>query len=148
MTIKFDNVEFNCYNFEEINEGKNFSLKIDLPTNEEKDALIKLLTKKYLAFTKENGETIKVTVNNNSHSYSLRDGQTEPDEYHFSIDLEKFDREAEIKKLIEEVENSYAAGFVATDFSVALKELLIEKGIITNEEFPPKLIQWKQNQGN
>jgi hypothetical protein len=73
----------------ETNDGKNLSFTINLQTEEEKEKLVKLLSKKHLTLTKENGDQIKVTVrNSSSHSFSLKKGQTEPDEYHFSIDLE------------------------------------------------------------
>jgi len=110
-----------------------------VPTKEEKESLIKLLTKKHLTFTKESGETVKVTVTNNSHSYSLRNGQKEPDEYHFSIDLEKFDREAEINKLLDELEQSYGLTFLATNAVTAIRDLLIDKGIFTEEEYNSKM---------
>jgi hypothetical protein len=138
MTIKLDNAEFDCYDFEETNEGKNFSFKVDVLTKEEKESLVKLLTKKHIIFTKENGETIKATVSNNSHSYSLRDGQTEPDEYHFSISLEIFDREAEINKVLKEVDEKDGMTFDALFSAKALRKLLVEKGIITEEEFNEK----------
>lgn len=139
MKIKIDGLGFECYDFEETNEGKNFSMKIDVPTKEEKDSLVKLLTKKHLTFTKESEETVRVTVTNNSHSYSLRDGQREPDEYHFSIDFEKFDREAEVNKLAEELDSKQKIIFLALNTSVALRDLLIEKGVLTKEEFDSKM---------
>lgn len=139
MKIKLDSNEFDCNDFEETNEGKDFSFKVDVPTKEEKESLIKLLTKKHLTFTKENGETIKATVNNNSHSYSLRDGQTEPDVYHFSISLEKFDKEAEVDKLVEEIDNKQKLTYLALNISVAIRDLLIDKGTLTKEEFSSKM---------
>lgn len=138
MTIKLDNAEFDCYDFEETNEGKNFSFKVDVLTKEEKESLVKLLTKKHITFTKENGETIKATVSNNSHNYSLKDGQTEPDEYHFSISLEIFDREAEINRALKEFDEKEGIALDALNSAKALRKLLVEKGILTEDEFNAK----------
>ena len=135
MTIKLDNVELDCYDFEETNEGKKFSFKVDVQSEKEKDSLIKLLTKKFLTLTKENGETLKVNVQNNSHNFSLRDGQMEPDKYHFSINLEKFDEEAEIDGGLKRLD---AENGIAIDASISarvIRELLVEKGILTSKEF-------------
>jgi maltodextrin utilization protein YvdJ len=139
MGIKLDDTEFDCYDFEESNKGQQFSFRVDAQTDEERESLKKLLTKKHLILTKENGETTKVTVRNSSENYSLRDGQTQPSEYHLSIELEKFDREAEINKLLEEVEHEYGVTWLNANAVSVIRDLLIDKGIITNEEYNSKM---------
>lgn len=111
MSIKLDNMEFTYYELK-IEENKIY-LKIDVGSKTDYDSLVKLLAKKYLVLTLENTQTIKATVQNNSNSYSLKNGQTEPDAYHFSIDLEKFDRETEVKKLIELVKEQGKTDFLS-----------------------------------
>jgi len=42
------------------------------------------------------------------------------------------------------VTDNYGVGLVARDFSIALKELLIEKKIFTKEEWKPKVSKVKK----
>jgi len=139
MTIKLDNVEFDRYNLQETDDGKNFSLEILIQSEDRKDALIELLTKKHLKLTKESGETVKVTVHKNSYNYTLGDGKTEPNEYHFSVELEKFDRETEINKLFKEAEDELKLAWYNANAVKVIRELLIGKGIFTVEEYNSKM---------
>jgi hypothetical protein len=120
----------------ETNDGKNLSFKINVRKKEEKEKLVKLLSKKHLILTKLNGEQIKVTVKNNSfHSFSVRKGQTEPDEYQFSVDLEQFDGKIETEELPKQVEDTQEISYLSLYISMVLRDFLIEKGILTKEEF-------------
>ena len=124
----------------ETNDGKNLSFTINLQTKEEKEKLVKLLSKKHLTLTKENGDQIKVTVkNSSSHSFSLKKGQTEPDEYHFSIDLEMLNRKPEKAKIIEQAEDKQEISYLSLYMSVVLRDFLIEKGILSKEEFNSRM---------
>ena len=143
MSIKLDNMEFTYYELK-IEENKIY-LKIDVGSKTDYDSLVKLLAKKYLVLTLENTQTIKATVQNNSNSYSLKNGQTEPDAYHFSIDLEKFDRETEVKKLIELVKEQGKTDFLFQNTLRAVTVILIEKGIITQEDLDAKMKEAEQD---
>jgi hypothetical protein len=124
----------------ETNDGKSLSFKINVQTKEEKEKLVELLSKKNLTLTKENGEQIKVTVKNNtSHSYSLKKGQAEPDEYHFSIDLELFDEKAESTKFVNQIEDKHEISYLSLYMSIVLRDFLIEKGILSKEEFNSRM---------
>jgi hypothetical protein len=124
----------------ETNDGKSLSFKINVQTKEEKEKLVELLSKKNLTLTKENGEQIKVTVKNNtSHSFSLKKGQAEPDEYHFSIDLELFDEKAESTKFVNQIEDKHEISYLSLYMSIVLRDFLIEKGILSKEEFNSRM---------
>jgi len=123
----------------ETNDGKNLSFKINVQTKEEKENLVKLLSKKNLTLTKENGEQTKVTVkNSSSHSYNLKKGQTEPEEYHFSIDLELLDKKTETTKLVKQLEQQEIS-YLSLYISMVLRDFLIEKGILSKEEFNSRM---------
>ena len=115
------------------------SFKINVQTKEEKEQLVELLSKKNLMLTKESGEQTKVTVkNSSSHSFNLKKGQTEPDEYHFSIDLDLPDKKNEptrLPKQVQQQEISYLSLYI----SIVLRDFLIEKGILTKEEFNSRM---------
>jgi hypothetical protein len=124
----------------ETNDGKSLSFKINVQTKEEKEKLVELLSKKNLTLTKENGEQIKVIVKNNtSHSFSLKKGQAEPDEYHFSIDLELFDEKAESTKFVNQIEDKHEISYLSLYMSIVLRDFLIEKGILSKEEFNSRM---------
>jgi len=140
LPIKLDNIEFECLDLSETHDGKNLTFKINVQTKEEKEKLIKLLNKDHLTLTKENGEQIKATVKNDStHSFSLRKGQTVPDEYHFSIDLELCDSKAETAKLTKQVGDKQEISYLSLYMSVVLRDFLIEKGILSKEEFNSRM---------
>jgi hypothetical protein len=124
----------------ETDNGKNLAFTINVRTKEEKEELVKLLSKKHLTLTKENGEQTKATVKNDcSHSFSLKKGQTEPDEYHFSIGLELCDRKAETVKLPKQVEDKQEISYLSLYMTVVLRDFLIEKGILSKEEFNSRM---------
>jgi len=81
-----------------------------------------------------------VTVkNSSSHSFSLKKGQTEPDEYHFSIDLEMLSRKTETARIIEHTEDKQEISYLSLYMSVVLRDFLIEKGILSKEEFNSRM---------
>jgi hypothetical protein len=77
--------------------------------------------------------------NDCSHSFSLKKGQTEPDEYHFSIGLELCDRKAETVKLPKQIEGKQEISYLSLYMSVVLRDFLIEKGILSKEEFNSRM---------
>jgi phenylpyruvate tautomerase PptA (4-oxalocrotonate tautomerase family) len=124
----------------ETNDGRNLSFKINVKTKEEKEKLVKLLSKKHLTLTRLNGEQVTVVVKNDStHSFILRKGQTEPDEYQFSIDLEVFEGKTETEKMAAQVEDKQEISYLSLYISVVLRDFLIEKGILSKEEFNSRM---------
>lgn len=139
MPIKLDNTEFQYLDLSETNDGKNLSFKINVQTEEEKEKLVELLSKKHLTLTKESGEQTKVTVkNSSSHSFNLKKGQTEPDEYHFIIDLDLPDKKTEPTKMVKQIENQEIS-YLSLYISLVLRDFLIEKGILSKEEFNSRM---------
>jgi len=72
------------------------------------------------------GNEILVTVKNHGESYALRGREKRPDRYRFSIEPERFDREAEINKLMEEIGKRNVLIMEALASSRAVTKLLIE----------------------
>ena len=139
MPIKLDNIEFQYLDLSETNDGKNLSFKVNVQTREEKEKLVELLSKKHLTLTKENGEQTKATVkNSSSHSFNLKKGQTEPDQYHFSIDLDLPERKIDTAKLVKQLEQQEIS-YLSLYISMVLRDFLIEKGILSKEEFNSRM---------
>ena len=139
MKIQLDDFEFEWYDYVKgINGVKGISFKLDVDI-EVCNELREVLKNRYHTFSEGTDEAFIVSLINHSYLYNLRNGQNKPDNYTFCIELEELTKEVDMNKMIEIQENKLGAGLVGYDFSIALKELLIEKKIITKEEWNTKV---------
>jgi len=139
IKIKINDKELEVHNFmEDSSELINkYSFQVNISTERERETFKKLLKKKYLKLT-INSKSTEVTVKNSSESYKLDGRRRRPDYYNFSVEMEEFDKDKEIKLLYDKALKDMKLHIISTAIGMTIRDLLIEKEIINGKEYDTK----------